>query len=64
MLDTVLDALLGTTMVKAFVEELEPWRNDGVAEFVKASGGRIVRVSRWRMHRRTSKKMTPCTAKK
>ncbi|KIJ36831.1 hypothetical protein M422DRAFT_260694 [Sphaerobolus stellatus SS14] len=43
MLDTVLDALLGATVVKAFVEELEPWRNDRVAEFVKASGGKDCR---------------------
>ncbi|KIJ28403.1 hypothetical protein M422DRAFT_270338 [Sphaerobolus stellatus SS14] len=44
MLDTVLDALLGATVVKAFVEELEPWRNDRVAEFLKASSGKNRRL--------------------
>ncbi|KIJ36823.1 hypothetical protein M422DRAFT_260683 [Sphaerobolus stellatus SS14] len=44
MLDTVLDALLGAIVVKAFVEELEPWRNDQVVEFVKASGGKNRRL--------------------
>ncbi|KIJ25411.1 hypothetical protein M422DRAFT_273623 [Sphaerobolus stellatus SS14] len=55
MLDTVLDALLGATVVKAFMEKLEPWRNDRVAEFVKASGGKDRRSHcssiRMRMHR-------------
>ncbi|KIJ36890.1 hypothetical protein M422DRAFT_34057 [Sphaerobolus stellatus SS14] len=43
MLDIALNALLRAAVVKDFMEELEPGRNERVAACMKASGGRNCR---------------------